>query len=684
MTYFNKYDIDNIIENHLSCETQEKVKSSLENYFEIYLNTDMKIIMSDYINQVMISDNIDHNIIIDVIDTQLQNYLIKTRNNIRSFIKKDNFNLNSLNKFIKTFIVKIYYINNIIRSPENKFIKSAIQSFRPMILFDSYILSFIQDKIILLSTDLQNEIKLFLKQIYELEKYYETIYDSVIEMFISSHKKQMINDDFLPLSINIKRIHKLNDNIKYLNAINYYYKSINLDIIKYNFPIIEIIFENLIDIIKNNSLSEIEFVLNNIDPELTTICSREIIEIDKLLNQLIDELHLLINKYNQDNVFQIINIIKYFYNIVIHQQYKFKIADLVLAIMINDKVVDNILDNINILIIENKQYEATSILNFISHINIKDKDIFINKYYQLLMQRLLSIVPGFKFTESDQEAFEKYIKLERVCLTTISSRFCNKLVYKLFKIIQDVDKSYNDSKIFYNDNIIENKNIIITMSYNNWEVNQTEGIITELNENSYTSNLITKYNNFYKKENNKILNWYPHYGEVNITYQKCDIRMLPIHFMVLELFNNTDKLLQTIVNDALFFKNYSSKFKNNIINSLIVSKLLIPENEYLVLSTKGPFENNIIDLFFTINDYALVWEQKKQDNFAHTREEIICANINNIIKRSPMNREDLFDAVRKKNNIFDTEESIFDKALNYMIRMDYIQKTNNLYEKIYY
>jgi hypothetical protein len=44
----------------------------------------------------------------------------------------------------------------------------------------------------------------------------------------------------------------------------------------------------------------------------------------------------------------------------------------------------------------------------------------------------------------------------------------------------------------------------------------------------------------YKKE--RILNWFPHFGEINITYLDKNFKMLPIQFMIVEMFTNIDEI----------------------------------------------------------------------------------------------------------------------------------------------
>ena len=137
-----------IIENHINKDDKKQLYDRVENYFENYLNSDIKILIPDYINQIIWFEGINLENFTINIDSHIKNYLISRRNNMRSFIKKDNFDLNSLNKFIKNFISKLEYLNSIIKSSENKVIKEGIKQLTNLIISDSFILIFIEEEII--------------------------------------------------------------------------------------------------------------------------------------------------------------------------------------------------------------------------------------------------------------------------------------------------------------------------------------------------------------------------------------------------------------------------------------------------------------------------------------------------------------------------------------------------------
>jgi len=193
------------------------------------------------------------------------------------------------------------------------------------------------------------------------------------------------------------------------------------------------------------------------------------------------------------------------------------------------------------------------------------------------------------------------------------------------------------------------------------------------------------YQKFYelRYENKRVINWFPHFGEVNISYLDCNIKMLPIQFMVLEMFNNKSCLTLYEVLNSTFFTNYTSKFRNDIIGSLVSGGLLRVHNDHLELMTNKDFKNDLIEIFFTHSDYAAVWEQNRNDELAHTRQEITNTNINHLLKQSKRSKQELYDLVKQSIKVFELDKATFDKSVDYMVSMDYI-KFDDHYVKILY
>jgi hypothetical protein len=682
-----------IIENHIDAENIKNINNKLENYFENYLSSDIKVLAFDYINQIIWFDKINIKIFYGNIENHIKNYLIQRRNNMRIFIKKESFDFSDLNKFLKNFINKLEYLNYIIKTDDNIIIKEGIKQLTNLIISDSFILMFIEEQIIPLNKQLITDIRTFINLLKQLSKYDNfEIFNKIITTFINIFIKQIIEIEEQPLPENIKRIHKFNEIIKYCGKIIEYCKFMSEDIKQLNEHFYSLIIENLSIIIKYNSLDEIEYLFENTWNSINNM----VIEANfngksELLNNISIEIINLIDRslknQNVYNILKIISILKYTDTIINKSIYNEIINQKMSMILCSEQFSEIIHINIDSLIRDSKEKDVITLLNFVS--NIKDKDIFINNYYKKLIIRLMEKISEFKIYNTIPK---NYISIEKQVFDFLKSKFDNKLVYKLNKVIVDTELSFEDNLNFNKINIdgFDNKMTVIMTSFNNWDINQTEGIvnskIVDSIINTKLGNHLYNYQLYYNLKHCKkrIINWFPHFGEVNIIYLEKEIKMLPIQFMVLELFNDVNCILVKDILASKFFSNYTSKFTNDIISSLISSKLFEISNGSLVLSSIDNFNTNLIEEFFSTSKYANIWEQRRKDELILSREEVVCANINQIIKIQPMTKTKLFDSLVKVIKIFELEQKIFDKALEHMCGMDYIKLNGDSYEKIIY
>ena len=690
MSLHDKYGI---IENHLIYENTKTATSKIENYFENYLNSDIKVLVPEYIEQCINFNKINLEDLKINIQSYIKNYLIQRRNNIRSSIKKEISNLSDITKFLKNFISKIQYINNIINIDHN-LIKYSYSMLNNLIISDSIILIFIEDQV----TSFNKDVKELLSFIKKLDQIcFDNMYIRTIRLFGSIYKKKIINNEDLPIPINYRKLQKLNNTINYFKNINgFYYTFIKEYMFELNLPIFKLILENLIDIIKHNSLEEIEYTLvnywhflfnisrynfdekemfiMNISDELINRCSsletyqdiKIILKIDKFLSELIkityyDKYILFIAKMSY-------SIINYFKpddreNKVIH--------------FINNFIHDSIINN-------NKNAAMTAAIITNSFSNI---DLFINSYYDLLVKRLTN-----KLSLSIATEFEYYINLEKEMITLFSKIKNTSLLYKLNKVINDTFTSYYKNFEFNNlsNKLLNTPISVITTSYNNWAINQDEGLIDSKIVNQIKDTQFGKYLKYYelyyieKYNNHRIINWFPHFGEINITYLNQQLKMLPIQFMIVEMFNDVDQvLIHDIINSKILI-NYSEKFKTDILNSIIYSGLLIINDQTVILSKSNSIKNDLIEIFLNTSEYPNIWEKQKEIELAHSRNDVINTVINHIIKTCSKSKSELYSIVKKEIILFKLDEELFDKSLKYLIEMDYIiLNEKNEYEKLF-
>ena len=654
------HDKFNVIENHITNEVSSDMISKIDNYIENYIN-DYNILIQDYLIQYTYFNQINNNLFICNIESHIKSYLFQTRNNMRLSIKKDTLTLNSLNKFIKKIISKCEYLTNILKS--SNVVINATKQLNSLVISDSMILMFIEDQCISLNKDIFGDIQIFYETISYLGKYDNfEIQNYLLKTIGNGFRKEIINFPLSPLSENHIIINNLQLTISYYYKIKtYYYKFTNMLIFnKLYYPIYTLMIDYLIVIIKKNTISTVEFVLSNIYKTLPFIIDYN------LIKTIIDEIIMLFtksikNKTTDDDI----NLLKIIYYI---DSIKPKFKDYSNEF---SKYYDKFYKFLNTIPISCDVIEKIDDNDIIILMNMKNSDELIHKYYYCLIQRLLNYT---KLT--DKKEFNTYIVKETDIIKKLGGK--HEIIIKMTKAIIDIMDSFSNMQSYNRLNIN-----IITISYNNWNINQTEGVISDNLLENISNTLLYKeiilYNDFYKNNNkNKILNWFLHFGEINITYLKKNIKLLPIQFLVLEMIEN-----KYDIKNAKIFSNYSPKFINDIISSLIIGKILLIENNNIILNDTPNFDDDFINIFFTTLDYSSIWEEKRKELFVHSRFQIINTNINKILKTSTLNENNLFAHVKKSISIFDVEKEQFDKSLKYMIDSDYIKiNSQDEYEKL--
>jgi hypothetical protein len=444
-----------IIENHSKNEDKEQVLSKVSNYFENLINTEYKTLITDYISMIAWFNHVDKTKSSEIINTMIKDHLIQRRNNMRSIIKKNNFELSGLNNFLREFITKLEYINNIITSLDDHIIKHGIKELSNLIISDSLIFIFIENELITFNKDIRTQIETLIKFCKKISKYDNMdTFNKLLKSFGNVFKKQIINITESILPENIKRIQKLSDMIKYCNIVNDYFeyiKEFQKDLIH---PIINSLVENLVEIIKLNSLSEIEFVMTNLwtpiykllnnMPNMNDHYTVLSTEITKLIGSKYD-----INLTNLDYLISIITHTEPVISTTNHGSviYKTMSDNLTSDIILND--IHQYIDNM----IRNKMIDKVCVL-FGYYINIKNKDEFINMYYQELTKRLMENI-------IKNDNFNEYITNEETLLASLKNKFGMKLLYKIDKIINDTKTSFADNTDFKK---LTSSNIMTPMS----------------------------------------------------------------------------------------------------------------------------------------------------------------------------------------------------------------------------
>jgi hypothetical protein len=666
----------NCIDNNI--RDDKIILDTLENYFENYFQNNNKVLLYDYILQILnfnpsiIHSDELHKIIIN----QMKEYISSVRNNMRVSIKKNLFNLNSgLNKFLIDFKTKIDFIVSFVNSHISY---TEINNLLDIIINDIYIKNCIE-----INIDNHDDIS----QIYTtLKKYNSMIQSRFIEILGDIHKKNLITKSDYPIPANLKRLYDFNKTLINVNKIVSVYTTMNgfhINLItKYLYEAVVIEFK---EILKNNNLNEINlFIKNNKQTLLSILRHHEIksvfcIKKDfliKLNDFVIDDL-----KNNVLDITDIIHIMDLIKRLLNHVESKITYTVFIKKIAniqeINNKLFALLESNLAKYKEDGTFYTCKTFIDIMIHTDNKDE--FISLYYKNLLKRLLH-----HFNKMSYNEFKEYVHFETALFNEIKFIMGIALTYSIKKLIDDFVESrrlkFNMSGQFP---FPVNTPLL---SYNN-EINMKDGTISSAVLSEYKTNM-TKIlnginNNMIKSHGSrtdKSILWLPHFGEVNIVYLDISIRLLPIQMLILELFDKSDFIFESELNTLPYLKNYSAEFKIKLLESFVKGKLLIRLNNTYILNTKPNFSNDFITIFHSLSNMNQIWKEQKKQDLIHSRHEIVIANINSLLKTNKYNYHDITQKLKSLNNLFIIDDKIIDDSLKIMLDKDYIRL--NFYFKI--
>ena len=662
------------------------ILEALENYFENYFKNNNKVLLYDYMLQILnFNPKIIHSDeLLKIILNQMKEYISSVRNNMRVSIKKNLFNLDSgLNKFLVDFKTKIDFIVCFV----NRYIcDNDINNLLDIILNDIYIKNFIEMNID--NYDDINNINTTLK------KYNYSIQRRFVQILGDIHKKNIVTKSDYPIPANLKRLYDFNRTlIKVDDIINKYSKIKNFHINIIITNLYEVVVCDFKDILKNNNLNEINLFIKNNKHHLYKILNHQqgfnntIFCIKKdFLFKLND---YLINDLKNDtlDITDILHIMDLLKRLLVQKDTKITYTAFIKKIANIQEITSKLCILLDSNLLKYKDDDAFSACKIIIGIMIQadNKDEFISSYYKNLLKRLLH-----HFNKMAYNEFRDYILYE-TCL------------YNEMKNIIGIPITYSIKKLI--DNFLESRVIKFNMSgqfpfpvntpllQHNNEINMKEGglsseIISEQKTNM--TNILSGINKHYIETRGKMMNknimWLPHFGEVNITYLNYDIKLLPIQMLILELFNNTDFIFESVLLASPYLKNYSPDFKMKLLESFVKGKLLIRLNNTYILNTKPTFSIDFITIFHSLSNMNQKWEEHKKQELIHSRQDIVMTNINSILKTNKYNYHDITQRLMGLNNLFALDDKIIDESLKIMLDKDYIRLNFEtlLFEKLYY
>ena len=277
------------------------------------------------------------------------------------------------------------------------------------------------------------------------------------------------------------------------------------------------------------------------------------------------------------------------------------------------------------------------------------------------------------------------IDLERQQFAKMYPYFTPKQVYKYKTIIED----YYDTQQYKNINII-NKNKILLVKKNAWNLNFSEGFLEIFEKTRYInffppSSIDYFINSVYKEKSLYNLLIYLHIGFVdmkfNINNKIIKIKMLPIHSVILNIFNT--KETTTLLYICNLLPNYSKEFIEIILQTFYISDILFEKNIYIFVNMNysGGYIN-LIDIFNKINNTETKEKITLEKNLANRKKDILISIINHLVKNNSIDKLKLFDKCCSTNKVFLTSEKLFNECIKEMIDKEYIKCNENIVSNI--
>ena len=686
-----------IIQNDICNLSNDELISKLDNYFEnLFLDSNQRIFHNDLIIQIIhFRKDID---VSEIILRHLDNYLKEKKLAIRNSIKKGNFEIDSgLNNLIKSYFDKINICSYFIL--DNKKIMSyGLSQLYHKIITDPSLLTFLIYELSSLEKSNINSIKKLttvMKKISivnpDTKSYQWFLF--IIASSIKTIMDKNINKTYPISNENYQQIINFKENLSLYQKVETFYSYVGIDIRIITDSITGIIWSSFIKIMNSCSSLELYYLIEYNKNILKTIIATDLNH--SFTNQLF--IFIILQEEKHKNLINLKNFIKCFQTI--HElvlpsgNSRDKINAKISEIFSNEDSQNVLLETINKTILTEKINNLYDILYFCS--NIKNKDIFIEKYNRMLINRLLH---------------KPNIYIERKYYEVLYNIFGDKLLYKTNKILTDIEYTIEDkgnfiklsdnikkeNKIFqdsvgYNYNIVTVMNVV-TSSYNNWDINYSEGIIPDNFVKKYNNdyillNMMYVYSEFYKLryKNKRKLNWYPHFGEIIFDFNEIEFKMLPIQFILLEHIYKVTIISKNELINFQIFSGYNEHFKKSIVSSLLLGGIIILEDSNIKINSDiSKITTNYIDLFFTSSGYADIWNIRREKELILSREEVLSSWINHFLKKESLEKIELMSKIKKSMNLFEFNIDFLDNVINDMITKDYIKYNKEKLEKIIY
>ena len=547
--------------------SQKDITQIMQNYFESICTNSSPTHVLDLIKYILQTKNVDIIELCKIISDYTKSDLLSKKKYLIGEMAKYN-KLTNLNNFLIDYIKISEFINIILErytllSKIPTIMTIRITQLSEIFLLDIKIVKYICDAF--LTDGHTKDITQFFDIIDMISIYDEyTILSLIINILKNIGcfcKQQLLEISYTPLSPEYQYIQNIENCVQKYNKIykNYVFINTSLVIIKQSTeqnigapiakqqtylniiaePIYNYILENILSLLlcESSTLEQLLDVFNNYFSFLEKyISSTEFYESITNISHVLPTFISKILKSVSDvkSVINLFNILEYVFKLINNKTDAGRLKVIICTVISIKENVDLLIDTIHTIILQSDKssdYKINIIKHIIEYVPTSNS-VFIDKYYQLLLERLLYYMNIKNKIECINRIRMEYI-IWGICKQKIPYKSFIKMVRIINTVIEDTDTSYTNCQH-------TNASILVT-SYGAWQIPEINCIITSdsiQDLNTPLTLILKEYLTKYKTmNNNKTINWLLKYGEVVINYKDKEITMQPDQLLYLELKN---------------------------------------------------------------------------------------------------------------------------------------------------
>lgn len=548
--------------------SQKDITQIMQNYFESICTNSSPTHVLDLIKYILQTKNVDIIELCKIISDYTKSDLLSKKKYLIGEMAKYN-KLTNLNNFLIDYIKISEFINIILErytllSKIPTIMTIRITQLSEIFLLDIKIVKYICDAF--LTDGHTKDITQFFDIIDMISIYDEyTILSLIINILKNIGcfcKQQLLEISYTPLSPEYQYIQNIENCVQKYNKIykNYLFINTSLVIVEQppterNIgdayakqktyltiiaePIYNYILENILSLLlcESSTLEQLLDVFNNYFSFLEKyISSTEFYESITNISHVLPTFISKILKSVSDvkSIINLFNILEYIFKLINNKTDSGRLKIIISTVISTKENTDLLIETIHAIILQSDKssdYKINIIKHIIEYVPTSNS-VFIDKYYQLLVERLL-----YYMNIKNKIEFNNYIRMEYIiwgaCKQKIPYKSFTKMIRIINTVIEDTDTSYTNCQD-------TNASILIT-SYGAWQIPEINCIITSQSIQDLNTPLVlilkeylTKYKTI---NNNKTIDWLLKYGEVVINYKDKEITMQPDQLLYLELKN---------------------------------------------------------------------------------------------------------------------------------------------------